>query len=269
MAKSCPSCGSMETGKFCSQCGSSLEAPACRKCGNAIPAGGRFCNMCGTPVAAGAKRPVVGGEPAPAAAGAGKSNLPWAIAGAAVLVIAAAMILPRLGGEQEPVPVAGAPSAGPVGAPAGGAAGVDLSSMTPREAADRLFNRVMQAAESGDTAQARSFAPMALAAYGMVPELDLDGQYHMAVIQLTTRDSEAALATANGILAAEPTHLFGLATAAEAHQQLGNREQAVELYRSFLENYDAEVGTNRVEYRDHAAVLPTLRQQAVSFIGGS
>ena len=42
---------------------------------------------------------------------------------------------------------------------------VDLASLSPRQAADRLFNRVMAASENGDTAEALQFAPMALQAY--------------------------------------------------------------------------------------------------------
>ena len=37
--------------------------------------------------------------------------------------------------------------------------------MTPRERFDRLFNRIMQAAERGDSAQVERFTPMALGAY--------------------------------------------------------------------------------------------------------
>lgn len=268
MAMSCPSCGSQETGKFCSQCGSALATPKCKSCGNAIPAGGRFCNMCGTAVAGGPRKAEsTKGVPAAAqASGRPRSNLPWAIAGGALVVLAGALILPRLGGEQEPIPSTPAPFAGPAagGTGTGGAAGVDLSSMTPREAADRLFNRVMQAAESGDSAQARSFAPMALAAYDMVPDLDLDGRYHVAVIQLATGQPSDALTTSEAILAEVPTHLFGLATAAEAQLALGNTAEAAALWQQFLANYDTEVLANRVEYRDHAALLPTLRQQAAS-----
>ena len=49
----------------------------------------------------------------------------------------------------------------------GGAPGAlpDLASMTPREQFDRLYNRVMQASEQGDTATANRFSPMALQAY--------------------------------------------------------------------------------------------------------
>src|SRR5690606_31998012 len=125
-------------------------------------------------------------------------------------------------------PAASAPAAG--SGEFGDAQSVDLSSMSPRERADALFNRVMRNVSAGDTTQARFFLPMALAAYEDVPELNADGHYHMAVLHLTGGDPGAARARADSILEETPTHLFGLFTAAQAEQALGNVEAARELY---------------------------------------
>jgi hypothetical protein len=65
---------------------------------------------------------------------------------------------------------------------------VDLASMSPRDAADRLFNRVMVASESGNTAEALKFAPMALQAYDNLGTLDNDARYHVALLHLTLGD---------------------------------------------------------------------------------
>lgn len=277
MAKVCPSCGTNSTGKFCSQCGTALDAAVCASCGNTIPEGGRFCNMCGTPVAAavgkgGGKR--AKGRAAAAAvpvasAGAGASrNLPWIVAGAAVVALAVVLVM-SMGDSEPEAPFAAAPAAGPAAPAVGGPSAVDLSSMTPRQAADRLFNRVMTAVSGGDTAQARAFAPMAVSAYGMVADLDLDGRYHVAVIQLVNNQPTEALATANLILAEVPTHLFGHFTAAEAEQMLGNEEAAAAHYRQFLDNFDAELATGRVEYEEHEPVLPGMREQATQILAGA
>jgi hypothetical protein len=60
---------------------------------------------------------------------------------------------------------ANAPFAG--GAAAGGPP-PDISSMSPRERFDRLYNRIMTAAENGDEETVTNFSPMALSAYTML-----------------------------------------------------------------------------------------------------
>ncbi|HEV2149619.1 MAG TPA: zinc ribbon domain-containing protein, partial [Longimicrobiaceae bacterium] len=83
MTRTCPSCQKPATGRFCSSCGVAVDAE-CRECGNALPPGARFCNECGA--AAG------GPAAAPDAAPASRANLvPWAVAGVAVLALAAVL----------------------------------------------------------------------------------------------------------------------------------------------------------------------------------
>jgi hypothetical protein len=263
MADQCPACGAAASGRFCDQCGAAIAA-ACRECGNPLPRGAKFCNMCGAAAAA------VPGTAAPR-----PSALPWIVAGAALLGLIAVLLVPGLRGRSEPQPAAqppftaaapggAAPSAGPGGNPAA----VDLSQMTPREAADRLFNRVMTAASSGDTAQAQRFLPMAVMAYQRVDSLDVDGRYHLAALQLVAHDYSAARAQADSILAANPTHLFGLFSAAAAEDGKGNAAGAKELYLRFIRAYDAEVAKKLPEYEEHSQGLPAMRAQAVAKAGG-
>jgi hypothetical protein len=277
MSQTCPSCHKPASGRFCSHCGAAVAAE-CRECGNALPPGARFCNHCGATAAA---------APEAAAAHVGGASrwpawLPWSVAGVALAVALAAFLVPRGGGPQ-PAPAAStAMSGSALGGPAGGAAppmagaapagnpgAVDLSSMTPREAADRLFNRVMQSVSSGDTAQARTFLPMAIGAYGRVGQLDTDGRYHLAVLHLVGGDARSALSEANTILAAEPQHLFGLFTAAQAETQLGNRARAQALYQRFLSAFETERSRDLVEYRDHQQALAPMRQEAERAVGGA
>lgn len=193
------------------------------------------------------------------------SRLPWVIAGGAVVALAAVLIVPRL---REPEPEQPRFEFSPEGgAPAGNPAAVDIASMTPRERADRLFDRVMRSLSQGDSAGARQFLPMALAAYGMAGELDADARYHLAELHLVGNDPSAARAQADTLLSANPTHLFGLFTAAKAEQAQGNTDAARGLYRQFLDNYDSEIARNLPEYQAHQPALPGMRAEAARVIG--
>jgi hypothetical protein len=216
--------------------------------------------MCGTPVAT-----VAGGvpEPRPGAVTA-RSNVPWFVAGAAALIAAVAVVGPRLLVSDSAPAVAAAPS---FPAPGGGAAGVDLSSMSPREAADRLFNRVMENVSAGDSVQARAFLPMALAAYERVGSLDLDGHYHVAILHLVNNDPVAARREADTILAQAPNHLFGLYTAGQAAEMVGDDAEAAAFFQRFLESYDDEIVMGRPEYEEHAPILPVMRSDAMNKAG--
>lgn len=134
--------------------------------------------------------------------------------------------------------------------------------MTPREAADRLYDRVMRLAASGDSAQARSFLPMAVAAYQQVPDVDADVRYHLGVLGLMAGDPVSSRAQADSILTADPNHLFGLHTAAAAEQARGNDAAARELFQRFLDVYEQEVATGRPEYVAHEPALTSMRQEA-------
>lgn len=260
MTRNCPSCGAPAAGgRFCTECGAPLAANvSCAACGATLPAGARFCNQCGAPADAAATASRAAPDPATR-----PNLLPWAVAALAVALLMAVLLLSRIG-REDPEPTASL-SPGVLGDPSA----VDISSMTPRERADRLFNRVMQSVSTGDSAQALAFLPMALAAYDQVPDLDLDGRYHTAVLHLVDGDPAAARAQADSILSAEPTHLFGLFVAARAEQALGRESAARRLYRNFLEHYEAEIERDLPEYRDHARVLPVNRAEAERATSGS
>src|SRR4030095_4488668 len=184
MSGRCPACGASAAGKFCSQCGASMAPQTCRKCGSAVAAGARFCASCGTAVGAGM-------PPAtPTVMGAGRSPLPFAVAGGAVLDIAL-VPAPRSQPSGAAAPQQAEPLAAPQGRPP------DLSQMTPREAFDRLFTRVMTAWERGDSATANRFTPMALMAYGNLPDVDIDARYDAALIHLHGGSTDAARALAD------------------------------------------------------------------------
>ena len=191
-AAACPACGASASGKFCSACGASLEPRSCLRCRAALGAQARFCHRCGQPVGAGV--------------GAGRSERSAWIAAGTLSALLVGLIVYNVV-TQEPAPQipdmanAGA-AAGDNTARSGGAP--DISQLTPRERFDRLFNRIMQAAEQGDTAQVRRFTPMALGAYAQLDSFDADARYHAAVLYLQTGDANAAAALADTILAQSP-----------------------------------------------------------------
>jgi tetratricopeptide (TPR) repeat protein len=160
------------------------------------------------------------------------------------------------------------------GAPAGSSgapvqAGVpDLANLTPRQAADQLYNRIMSAAEAGDSAGAVFFLPMAQQAYDQARPLDADGLFHLSLLQSMAGDAASALATAEEALAAHPGHLLNLSAAGRAAAQAGDTAAAVGFYRSFLESYDEEMAKGIEEYDLHSGMMPELRREAEALAGG-
>jgi len=212
----------------------------CHACGTQLSANVRFCHKCGA---------AVGGTQATGWRG----GLPWAVAGAALgaLVTVVAM---RLG--------AGSPQEGTT---LGGPVGVrppDISQMSPEERATRLFDRVMMLAQAGKEDSVQFFLPMAISAYDQLPALDSDSRYHVGLLHLAGGDATGALAQADTIQKAVPTHLFAYVLRAHAFQQQGNRQAERRAYADFLKNEAAETARNRPEYSDHQNALSAFREEA-------
>jgi hypothetical protein len=249
----CSNCGTESKGNFCSSCGAALRSGDCAECGATLPPGARFCTRCGHEAGSGApadrsRRVRRGARPAAATS---SSNLPWYIAGAVLLVLIVVLLVPMFTGDDS-VPARGA---APFGAVSPGGGPPPLSG-TPLEQGDRLFNRIMEAREQGNTAEAQQFAPMAIQAYQAAEPLDDDALYHVAMVQIVLGDYDAAIATAERILSRNPNHLLGLASAAEAADSAGDQDAALNYYRRYVEAYPSEVGRGLMEYQDHARILP-------------
>ena len=256
----CPSCGQDGSGRFCSNCGVALAGVACTECGHEPPPGARFCNQCGTALGLGAraKDAYAGATDQPNRA---LRHMAGALLAGSVLVVALAVYLAFRPSEER-----GAPSPS---RPPAGVSSVDLSTMTPREAADRLFNRVMAAAEAGDAGEVRNFLPMAIRAHEIVSDLDADGRFHLVLLKLQGSLTEDALASARQILEEQPNHLLGLAGAADALLALGDSSGARTTYRQWLDVYDSEMAKDLPEYRDHGEYLRNARGTAEALIGGA
>jgi len=254
----CPECGKAATGNFCQHCGAALGGRFCDQCGAKAAPAAAFCNQCGAKMRSGGR----GGGGASVMGG---QNLPWWIAGAAmfvvILVVGVRMVQPA-GPAGQPVPATAAPFAG------GGGTPPDLSGMTMREAADRLFNRVMTYVSQGDSAGAQAFVPMAIEAYNQARPLDNDGLFHLSLLNRTAMNLDQALANAQEVLDSDPRHLLALTAAAEAAAELGRADEAAGYYRRVLDDYDAEIGRGLTEYADHATFLQSVRGEAEAFLAG-
>ncbi|MDX1646170.1 MAG: zinc ribbon domain-containing protein [Longimicrobiales bacterium] len=259
----CPECDRPATGNFCPHCGTSLGGRYCNQCGGKLSAGARFCNQCGAKVSAGGGAKTGARREAAASVFAGQ-NLAWWIAGAAmfvlIVVVGVSMVRPGPG----PTPGSPPPAAGAAAGAAGAAP--DLSTMTPIEAADRLYDRVMRSVSSGDSVQAQAFLPMAIAAYQRAQPLDADGLFHLSMLNRTAGNLEAALVQALEILEEDPNHLLGRSAAAQAAVELGELEEAEEHYRVILDVYDEEMQRDLQEYQLHAQIVTTLPAEAETFL---
>ena len=249
----CPECGAVAAGKFCAECGAAMRELSCPSCGQTVPAGASFCIFCGAPL--GRRRP---------AASAGGRRVLWASGVfAGVLVIGAGYwALGRDEPADTPLPDPAAGLTSGAGAPP------DLSSMTPREAADRLYDRIMRAASAGDSAEALAFLPMALDAYNLVVPLDADGHYHLSLLHALGGDYPVAREVADRGLADAPSHLLLLGAAAQAAAELGDNDGANAYFARFLEAWDSEQARGLEEYSMHAIPLAEMRQAAEARTGG-
>lgn len=138
----------------------------------------------------------------------------------------------------------------------------DLSSMTPRERFDRLFNRIMRSAESGDESAVGTFAPMALQAYAMLDSVDADARYHAALIMLHTGDVSGAQALADTISKFQPGHLFGTVIRGTIARFQQDPKALDAAYAEFLKNYDRENAAGRAEYGEHPRALQDFLEAA-------
>ena len=258
----CPKCQYREGtagANFCSRCGGALRGPPCPSCSAPSEVDDRYCTECGAGLRV--KRPKV--------AVAGTPSL-MTLVGVIALVIIVLVVVQQTSKSGD----AGAtPPATPPGT-LGPTSAVDLTSMTPREAANKLFERVMMAVEGGDQGQAQLFLPMAIASYDRIAALSLDDRFHLSLLHALAGDGASALAVADAGLAVRPGHLLCLAAAAEAALLLGDDAQARTHYQTLVDVYDEEIEAGLEEYGPqvaggHANLLPLLREEALAYLADS
>ena len=251
----CPSCGKHAAGNFCSNCGSPIVS-VCPSCDTEVKPGTLVCHECGTSLTA---------QVAPKQWNA-QTIAPWAALGIATVALFVALVswFGRGDGAAAPAPFS-LPMTSTVPAPD---QPVDLASMSPREAADRLFNRVMVASESGNTGEALKFAPMALQAYDSLGTLDNDARYHVALIHMTAGDIKSARMQLDKLRQSVPNHLIGFMLEHQIAERNGNKDSAARAYKDFLAAYDAEIAKGRAEYQDHRSSIDRFREAAKASMAG-
>src|SRR5437016_576800 len=226
----------------------------CHACGASLAATARFCHKCGAQV---------GG----AQSSGWRAGLPWSVAGAALgalLTVLALRIGASSGGGMRDAGGAADDDASRIPLPASRSTPPDISQMSPEERATRLYNRVMLLHTQGKADSAEFFLPMALQAYAMLPALDVDARYHIGVLDLTSGDAAGALAQADTIRRAVPTHLFGFMLRARALDLKRDAAGARRAYADFLKNEAAERTRQRPEYGEHGENLDAFHQQATA-----
>ena len=239
---SCPSCGVPGGGKFCVNCGAPRAGAPCPACGAPLSPIARFCSGCGHTVGSSARAQ-------------SRDRTPWLVAGAA-LVGLLAVLLVMLTRESPRTAVAE-----PVDLPA--ESPPDISNMSPRERFNRLYNRVMQAAQSGDEATVTRFTPMALMAYAQLDTIDADARYHAALLKVHTGDVDASRALADTILTQDPGHLFGYIIQGTVARFRKDEKALDRAYSGFLKHYDPEMKASRPEYQEHRTSLDDFRKAAL------
>jgi len=212
-----------------------------------------FCAECGTPTGHKPTKPV-------------SAYLPWIFSALALVAFAVAIAFfirgqaaPRIGDmgmtgglpEAEP----GAAMGGNAAAPSGGMA--DLSQMSARQAADRLFERAMREEDGGDTERAKFFANMAVQAYASVPaeEIDLDAHFHLGLLELLQENLAGAATESELILSVRRNHLLGLALAARVAEAGGDPAARAAVYEQFLSALAAERSAGLPEYDMHGSLI--------------
>jgi hypothetical protein len=181
--------------------------------------------------------------------------LKWGVPAAAII----ALLLLTLFKPDSRVPETSTAGAASLTVPA-----PDISSMSPVERADRLFNRVMQYWSQGKTDSASFFAPMALAAFEGISPLTAHVRYDLGLVALVAGDINKAAAQSDTILAERSNHLLGLALAIRVADARGDAVAARQARDRLVSAESSERAAGLQEYIDHDADLRAAVEAARS-----
>jgi hypothetical protein len=244
----CPKCGATASGKFCSECGATLANASCASCRAGLIEGARFCHRCGLPV--GAAPPPSEGKPGSA------MSLPWVVAAIALLAFIALVAGQKFGANR---PVASEEQAAPE---IPQARAPDISSMTPAERASRLHDRIMRWKSTGRQDSVMLFAPMGMAAFEMLGDLDADSRYDLGMIGWASENAPVARAQADTILRQNPRHLLGLILGARAAKMQKREAEERSFYQRLVAAEPSERAAARNEYLIHENDINVALEEA-------
>ena len=265
-ATACPACGAPVTGRFCSNCGAPQAGATCSLCKGELSAGSKFCHHCGSPVT-----PVA----APAGTPGKSSPLPWVVAALALLAMFA-MLAGRgfnnargstLDAPSNALPQAGLDDRGAQTDQATPTRAPDISSMSPQERADRLFNKIMLLNSQGKSDSVQFFAPMALQSYQMLPSMNADQRYDMGRVAEVAGAIPLAKAQADSILQKNPTHLLGLILAARVAALTNDKTGLLAIEKRLVAAEKTELAKKLDEYDRHQDDIANGIAQARSDVG--
>jgi hypothetical protein len=109
----------------------------------------------------------------------------------------------------------------------------------------------MRLREGGKQDSVQFFAPMAIAAYEMLGELDLDSRYDLGMIGWAADNQTLAKAQSDTILAKNPNHLLGLILGARAAKMANNTTDERRYYQRLVAAEPAERAKGLEEYLTH------------------
>ena len=148
----------------------------------------------------------------------------------------------------------------------GGGAGVrapDISSMSPEERANRLYDRIMQLDGEGKTDSVQFIAlNMFIPQLRSMEPLDLHLRFDLGRVGVAAQTADVATAQADTILRANPNHLLGLSLAILAAQFRGDDPAARAFERRLLAAEQAERAKNLPEYVLHKADIDLALAEA-------
>jgi len=227
---------------------SGAKARFCSECGAQFLPDALFCHNCGV---------AVGGSAPPAAPSPQLSPmLRWAVPVAAIGALVVITFF-RLGsGNAAPESATGTPLTAVTNGPP------DISSMSPAEQANRLFNKVMTLSSEGKADSAAFFAPMAMAAFEALAPLNAHTRYDLGLVALVSGDAGRAAAQSDSILLERPTHLLGLVLAARVADARGDAAAGRAARQRLLAAESSERAAGLPEYTDHDADLRAAIEQA-------
>lgn len=219
----------------------------CPSCGGRAPIGPRYCQGCGASL----------------------DGASWltpqtltVLAAAGIALVALGFLFASVINVEQAPPVSSTVTAAPRPVPP------DLSTMSPREAADRLFNRVMTADEQGDAGAVQQFAPMALSAYDMLENLDTDALYHVGLIQTAAGDLDRARDYTDQLTTIVPGHLLAIILEHRLATQENDQVAASRAIELFQSRYDDEIVIDRPEYQHHRPSIEKFRDEINAINGG-
>jgi hypothetical protein len=163
-----------------------------------------------------------------------------------------------------PTPPASSPEGGAQAAEGLAGPAPDISSLSPRQSFDRLFNRVMVAAGQGDSATVVRFTAHGLSAYAQLDSVDADARYHAAVLHAQVGQYPEALALADTILTDHPGHLLGLLIRGTVAELQADQSALAAARRDFLAAWTRDPRRDRAEYLDHQTAIDGFRTAAAT-----